>query len=73
MGEGDIMNMKILSAAGIDRVSISERAKQQIVSEASTSKAKLQGPSFLDGFPDAAPAPNTSASGVNAATVHSKL
>ena len=36
------------SASDLDAIVISEKAKQQIGSQASTSKAKLQGPTFWE-------------------------
>jgi hypothetical protein len=63
--------MKTSSADSIDAVAISERAKEQIGSQAAKSQAKLQGPSFLEGFSDGGPAIDSN--GVNLPTVHWKL
>jgi hypothetical protein len=46
--------------SGGDTIAVSERAKRQIGSQASEDKAnfanpKLQGPNFLEGFPDTFP------------------
>jgi hypothetical protein len=46
---------------GVDTIAVSERAKRQIGSQASESKAnsadtKLRGTYFIDSFPDTAPA-----------------
>jgi hypothetical protein len=54
-----------------DAISVSEKAKQQIGSQAAQSKTKLQGPSFLDGFPDGPVV--VGSSDVNIPTVHWKL
>jgi hypothetical protein len=56
-----------------DAVAISERARQQIGSQATKSKAKLQGPNFFEtGFSDGTTPPAIS-NGVNVATTHWKL
>jgi hypothetical protein len=67
--EGDTMKS---SVDGTDAIAVSESAKQQIGSQAAKGKPKLQGPSFLDGFPESGP-PTISSSGVNVAAVHWKL
>jgi hypothetical protein len=59
------------SADGIEASAVSERAKQQIGSQAAKGKTKLQGPTFLDGFSDSGPP--ASSNGVNVAVVHWKL
>ena len=38
----------IRRASEVDAIAVSEKAKQQIGSQASTSKAKLQGPTFWE-------------------------
>lgn len=66
--------MKTSSADGLDAIAISERAKQQIGSQAAKSKAKLQGPSFVEGFPDGfSEGPAISPGGVNMPSVHWKI
>jgi hypothetical protein len=65
--------MKTSSADSVDAIAVSEKARQQIGCEASNSRAKLHGPSFVEGFPQTVSGPNASANGVNVATVHWKL
>jgi hypothetical protein len=61
--------MKSETERRADAVVVSERAKQQIGSQASNSKTQLQSPNFLESFSDF----GDTAPAANLATVHWKI